>query len=275
MLSAVIVVLREALEGAFIASILLASSQVLAIGRSWIFIAFVLGSLGAWGHVYYIEPINEWMGGVGQEVINAVTLLIVCIMLAVRNILAVSFYGVDSAVKWSALLRLLSIAIVCLVMVRELNEIFVFGNSLAGSFNSFLPVLAGGSIGVGIGLSTGALFYSGLTYLPGRDNLRVSGVLLTLVAAGMASQSIQYLIQADFLPSQPPLWDSSAWVAETSITGQILYILFGYEATPEPIQVAFYFVVIVLTGLAMVLVRYYSHIFHDEPKSEMSEVSSS
>jgi high-affinity iron transporter len=270
MLNAVVIILREVLEGSFIASILLASSQALVMGRGWIFIAFILGGLGAWGHVYYVVPISEWLDGVGQDVVNAVTLLFVCGLLLVRNMLTVSHYEKIGTDKWPLLPRLLCIIIVSLVLVRELTEIFIYANSFAGSFDSFLPILAGGSIGGGIGLSIGALFYYGLTYLPDRDNLRVSCILLTLVAAGMASQSMQYFIQADLLPSQQPLWDSSGLVSEASITGHVLYILFGYEATPTAIQVVFYLGVLVLMGAVMAVARYYSYKVHDGSKSEMS-----
>ena len=61
-----------------------------------------------------------------------------------------------------------------------------------------------------------------------------------LVAAGMSSQAALLLIQADWLPAQLPLWDSSGWLPETSVTGQVLYALVGYEATPTPVQAGFY-----------------------------------
>ena len=61
-----------------------------------------------------------------------------------------------------------------------------------------------------------------------------------LIAAAMISQVIQQLIQADWIISQYPLWDTSNWINERSITGQLLYALIGYEATPTPIQVTAY-----------------------------------
>jgi high-affinity iron transporter len=36
------------------------------------------------------------------------------------------------------------------------------------------------------------------------------------------------------------VWDTSDWVAETSVTGQLLYALLGYEATPTLTQLIVY-----------------------------------
>jgi len=72
--------------------------------------------------------------------------------------------------------------------------------------------------------------------------VRIVGLgLLSLVAAGMLSQAVLLLIQADWLPSQLPLWDTSEWLSENSVTGQLLYALIGYEATPTALQAFFYF----------------------------------
>ena len=76
-------------------------------------------------------------------------------------------------------------------------------------------------------------------------------VLLGLLAAGMASQAAQMLVQADWLPSQYPAWDSSWLVSEQSVTGQLLYALVSYEATPTPLQIFIHIAaIIVLVGFA-------------------------
>lgn len=72
---------------------------------------------------------------------------------------------------------------------------------------------------------------------------------IMLVGAGMVLQSVQQLIQADLLPGQHALWDTTDWIAENSIAGQLLYALIGYEATPSPLQVICY-----LSSIAMMLV---------------------
>ena len=95
-----------------------------------------------------------------------------------------------------------------------------------------MPVVAGSAIGAGIGVSVGVVFYYALLSLGGRVAIMTGAFFLALVAAAMVSQSVQLLTQADWLPSQYPLWDSSWLVSEQSVTGQLLYALVGYEATP-------------------------------------------
>ena len=102
-------------------------------------------------------------------------------------------------------------------------------------------VLAGSAIGLGIGMSAGAIFYFALLNLKPQTSRIVCAGLMALVAAGMIAQATQSLIQADWLPSQYPLWDSSWLADEQSVTGQLLYALIGYEATPTALQASFYF----------------------------------
>ena len=85
------------------------------------------------------------------------------------------------------------------------------------------------------------LIYYFVAALSGRMAWIVGLGLLSLVAAGMLSQAVLLLIQADWLPSQLPLWDSSDWLSESFVTGQLLYALIGYEATPTGLQASFYF----------------------------------
>jgi high-affinity iron transporter len=99
----------------------------------------------------------------------------------------------------------------------------------------------GSVIGASIGISIGALIYYFVISLSYRQSLVLGIGLLALVAAGMLSQAVLLLIQADWLPSQLPIWDSSGWLPETSVTGQLLYALIGYEATPSALQASFYF----------------------------------
>jgi high-affinity iron transporter len=63
----------------------------------------------------------------------------------------------------------------------------------------------------------------------------------------MMSQATQLFTQADWLPAQYALWNSSWLVEEQSVTGQLLYALLGYEATPTPLQVYVY-------GLSLLLI---------------------
>ena len=61
--------------------------------------------------------------------------------------------------------------------------------------------------------------------------------------------------QADFLPAQIEIWDSSFLVSESSVTGELLQAAFGYEATPTVTQLTLYVGAIVASLAAMALAR--------------------
>jgi high-affinity iron transporter len=149
--------------------------------------------------------------------------------------------------------------VVTLAITREGFEILVYLLGFAGNLQQLLVVLIGSAIGAGIGISIGALVYYLLRSLPRGPSLLTSLLLLVLVAAGLVSQAALLLIQADWLPSQLPLWDSSGLIAEDSVTGQLLYALIGYEATPTAIQAGFH-----ATGALLMLIAGAASVLRQE-----------
>jgi high-affinity iron transporter len=88
--------------------------------------------------------------------------------------------------------------------------------------------------------------------LPMRWIFAATGLLVLFLAAGMASQAARFLIQADLLPSlATPLWDTSAWLPESSIAGTLLHSLVGYDAQPAGMQIVFYVAVLAAIGAGM------------------------
>ena len=140
-------------------------------------------------------------------------------------------------------------ATISLGVTREGFEILVYLYGFSADLPRFITILSGSVIGACIGISIGALIYYLVSALSYRLSLIAGLGLLALVAAGMLSQAVLLLIQADWLPSQFPLWDSSGWLPESSVTGQLLYALIGYEATPTALQASFYF-----GGLSLLLI---------------------
>lgn len=130
---------------------------------------------------------------------------------------------------------------VAVAIAREGFEILVYLYGFSAELPRFMTILAGSVIGACIGVSVGVLIYYFVAALSGRMAWIVGLGLLSLVAAGMLSQAVLLLIQADWLPSHLPLWDTSDWLSENSVTGQQLYALIGYEATPMALQASFYF----------------------------------
>ena len=233
LIEAVLVVLREVLEFALLVGILLAAGvQVGARGR-WLPAALGLGLAGAWGYMRSMGAISGWFDGVGYELVNAgLQVLVYGLLLGVIGLLARHPRRAPGAFGWLAAVAIVS------AVTREGSEILLYLSAFEGRPQAVPDLLLGAVLGGGVGFSVGALLYYLLRGLPPRWGGRVTVLLLALVGAGLWSQASALLIQADWLPSQAPLWDSSAALPENSLPGQMLYALLGYEATPGPWQVA-------------------------------------
>lgn len=240
LLNTVIIILREVLEAALLISILLVMSRRLRIAPRWLSLSLLLGGAVAILVGTQLGFISELLGGVGQEIFDAsLQLVIYLLLLCVTVLLIRSHYGEQSSAKTIALVMG---AAVTLAVIREGSEIYLYLSAFLASPDLLPGVLSGALLGAGIGFSIGALFYYFLLALPQRYTLGVACGLMTLVAAGMCIQATQLLIQADWLPAQSPLWDTSHWLPEGSVIGQLLYALVGYEASPSPVEVGIYLV---------------------------------
>jgi high-affinity iron transporter len=238
LLNSVIIILREVLEAALLISVLLVLTQSLDKSFRWVAWALLAGLIGATVYGISIDVISEWFDGVGQEVVNALLQVGIFSLIAVTMVLLPrQLYARESG----GLLAVMMILMVALVLTREGAEIMIYLSGFLRGSDQLSSVLLGAAIGASIGISAGVLFYYLLRNRSERRTIGISVVVLMLVGSGMASQAAQLLIQADWLPAQLPIWDSSGWISESSVTGQLLYALIGYEATPAAIQAGFHF----------------------------------
>jgi high-affinity iron transporter len=254
-LSAVIIILREVLEAALVLSLLVSATRLMALSYRGIIAGFLLGLAGAVTATLLMDVISESFDGVGQEVLNVVLLSAIVVLLLVYAA------GLDRRVAKAGglmhwLLLMVSCLVVAMAITREGMEIIIFMYGFSADPVEMLPVLVGGAIGAGIGTSLGVLIYYTLINLPDRLAVIVPLLLLALVASGMASQAVVYLMQGGLIESQLPVWDTSGWVAETSVTGQLLYALLGYEATPTLMQLGAYGVTLMAFMLVIAAARW-------------------
>lgn len=239
LLTSVIIVLREVLEAALLISILLALSSVLGISRRWLGWALGFGMAGAFIYSLGVAAISDWFDGVGQEVTGAVLQVLIYLLLLLFALLVLR--DSDPRRLSHKQIILVMAAIVSFSVTREGFEVLVYIYGFSSDIPRFVTTLMGSAIGASIGVSIGALIYYFVSSLPYRQSLALGVGLLALVAAGTLSQAVLLLIQADWLPSHLPIWDSSEWLSESSVTGQLMYALIGYEATPTALQASFYF----------------------------------
>lgn len=239
LLTSVIIVLREVLEAALLISILSALSGTLGLSRRWVGWALCIGMAGAVVYSLGINPISDWFDGVGQEITSATMQSMLYLLLLATTLLVAG--GAEIRGSYGRLAVLFMGSAVSLAVTREGFEVLIYIYGFSGVLQQFLSIMMGAVIGAGIGISIGALLYYLLATMEYRNALVADVCLLALVGASMISQAILLLIQADWLPSQYPLWDTTGWLPENSVTGQLLYALLGYEATPTAIQVVSYF----------------------------------
>lgn len=252
MTSAVIIFLGEVLEAMLIISLLLAAADFLAIPRAWFALAIGAGLLGAGAYAAGFSAISDAFDGTGQERLNALLLFGITV-----SLWAAALYVIERRrtapprlPEWVGPVS--TVAAITLAITRECSELYLYLSGTLAMENSILPVLLGGAIGTGIGFSAGALLFAVLSHQPRPRGLLSVSVICAPLAAGMASQAVNFLMQADVLSAQLPLWDTSAVVREGSVTGEILYALFAYEATPTPLQAATYLGSLAVLGAGLI-----------------------
>jgi len=264
LIGAFIIVLREVIEAGLIVGIVLAATR--GVPRRAAFVSYgVLGGVAGAGVVaLFAGVIADAFAGSGQEILNAVVLILAVMMLAWHNAwmakhgreLASQVKAVGQAVA-SGSRPLTALAIVCGVAVlREGSEVvlFLYGIAAQGG-TSKVAMLAGGGLGLGAGAIVSALLYFGLLAIPAHRLFSVTSWLITLLAAGMASQAVLFLQQGGYFEIlTSTVWDTSWLLSEGSIAGRLLHTLIGYRDAPNGAQLIVYVATILTISLLMRMV---------------------
>lgn len=251
-LNAVVLVLKEILEASLLISVMLVLDVVLRrlwannlfLPSNWLLVAIIAGLCGASLYAWATPEVSTWFDFAGYEVINAVlqfcTILLIlgfCFLLNPRNS---RFSGLRNT-----LITMCVVWVVAFGIIREGSEVILYGSGIIGQQQNIVPVLLGGLTAAGIGISSSWFLFHGLIMLAWPISFRSAMALLALFAGNMASQAVMLLTQANWLPYSVELWDSSGLLSEASMTGQVLFALVGYEATPSLIQIGVYLAVVV------------------------------
>jgi high-affinity iron transporter len=261
MFAAALIVFRESLEAALIISIMAAATRGIPSRGRWIVAGVLAGLAGAAVVASSMGLISNMASGMGQELFNAAILTLAVGMLAWHNIW-MSVHGREMAAQAATTARAINdgtharsviFVVVALAVLREGSETVLFLYSLATSSEGGLQTTVGGGVGgLAAGLVVGGLLYAGLLRVPLRWFFSITGALVLLLAASMASQAAGFLIQADLLPSLgAPLWDTSSVLPQTTALGTLLHALIGYNAQPAGMQIVFYVVVLVAIAAGM------------------------
>jgi len=246
LLNAVIIILREVLEAALIISVFLALSQLLNRNLWWMLLALLLGFGGAYIYAANLVQISMAVEGTGQEILNASlhSFIFICLLVFMISV------PHQHKPLWRRLNLVTIVLAVITAIVREGSEIILYIKGFVGIPDLLSPVLIGGAVGAGIGLSVGVFFYYLLVNMRSNYGIWLGYLILLLIGGSMVAQAVEFMIQADYTAATAPVWDSSHLISERSAVGQLLYALIGYEATPAPQQAAAYFCSIALLLVA-------------------------
>ncbi len=251
MLGAAIIVFREVIEAGLIVGIVLAATEGVLGRIKYVAGGIAAGVAGASLLAIFAGTLSSALQGMGQEVFSASILAVAVVMLSWHNVwmarhgreLAAELKAAGHAVATGRKTLLALAAVVGIAVLREGVEVVLFlsGIVIAGG-DSNLSLLAGGLLGLGAGVAFSALTYAGLVTIPTRYLFSVTSFLIAFLAAGMASQCVHFLDQADIVTVlSAQLWDTSWIISMDSLGGRILHTLIGYDDRPSIMQAIVYF----------------------------------
>ncbi|HNO95274.1 MAG TPA: FTR1 family protein [Anaerolineales bacterium] len=258
MLPSFLLSLREGLEAALIIGIVLGALQ--KIRRTDLAPALWMGTLAALG-VSILTAVILTLFGLSledgaEQIYEGITMLLAAGILTwmifwmsgqAKNIKTELEDGINKAVATTGKRAVFGLAF--LAVVREGVELALFitaaffaGNSENVTTNIILTLT-----GVVLGLGTAVLLGWSLLAATARLNLRrffqITGYLLILFAAGLVAHGIHEFNEVGWIPSIiEHVWDVNAVVNETSVVGELLKTLFGYNGNPSLTEVIGYFV---------------------------------
>ena len=250
MLGAAIIVFREVIEAGLIVGIVLAATEGVLGRIRYVSGGIAAGVLGASLLALFAGTLSTALEGMGQEVFSAAILAVAVVMLSWHNIwmakhgreLTAELKAAGHAVATGRKTLMALAAVVGIAVLREGAEVvlFLYGNALANG-DSNLSMLMGGLAGLGAGVALSALTYAGLVTIPSRYLFSVTSFLIAFLAAGMASQCVHFLEQADIVTAlSTTLWDTSWLLPQDKIAGRILHTLMGYDDRPSIMQALVY-----------------------------------
>ncbi len=266
---AALIALREGLEALLITGILL--GLVTRLGRPdarkhvWLgFWSAVAGSvLAGWViQRYLFTAFEAGGGGAWFELIAALlavatlTYMVFWMWSHTTQVIAQAKDRVATALTTGSLVTIVFITFIS--VIREGLETVLFYSALAGQY-TFLDLALSGLVGFAVS--------AGLVYLVLKTSRKIglkrfftaTGIFLIIVAAMLLTHVVGAITELGWIDPQPAIWDTSAAIADDSITGRLLHATMGYTATPSLLQAVLYFGYLFIAGGAYLWVN---GVFH-------------
>ena len=262
MVGAFIIAFREVIEAGLIVGIVLAATRGIAARGRWIGLGALVGIAGAAVVAAFAGVIANAFEGSGQELLNGAVLLVAVAMLMWHNAwmarhgreLAGELKAAGEAVRSGRRSAAALALVVGAAILREGSELVLFLYGLVASGTTGADLEIGAALGVLAGAAMSAVSYFGIVALPTRYVFSVTSALIVFLAAGMASQAVQFFSDAGLITVlDHRLWNTSTILSEGSMPGRVLHALIGYTAQPTALQLVAYLATI---AAMLVLMRF-------------------
>ncbi len=250
MLASLLIVFREVLEAGLVVGIVFAATEGIEGRTRWIGAGIAAGVLGASALALFAGALSNALSGQGQEYFNAAVMLAAVLMLGWHHLwmadhgreLAKQLKTLGSEIDAGRASLMAMAVVVALAILREGSEVVLFLYGIvAASTDGPVALFLGGVGGLVLGAIVSFALYRGLVAIPTRRLFQVTGVLLTLLAAGLAGQAFATLAQIGAVPTLgDEIWNTSWLLRDDTLIGRALHVITGYTDRPSGIQLLAY-----------------------------------
>jgi len=260
MLPTYLLSLREGLEAALIIGIVLGA--VSKIRRNDLAPAVWLGTLSAIAVSILTAIVLTTFGmsleDPGEAIFEGITMLIAAGILTwmifwmgkqARFLKSELEAGVNKAAASAGKTAVFWLAFVAVVREGIELALFItaafFAGNQGGTTSDIIQTLVGTILGVGTAALLSWTLFATTVRLDLRRFFQVTGFLLILFAAGLIAHGVHEFNEVGWIPSViEHVWNVDAIVSESSLLGQLLQTLFGYNSSPALTEMIAYFVYI-------------------------------
>jgi high-affinity iron transporter len=260
MISSFLLALREGIEAALVVGLLLSVLRRIRRqdGVAAVWFGVIAGVVASAGAALLLRAIGWNLEGRAEAIFEGATSWIAAgLLTGVIFWLRKQSGGMQAALKTeiqnAAGFGGGAVFVVAFVAVaREGVELAIFLTA-ASLGSDAVPTLVGACLGLGVAALAGCLLFATSLRFDLRRFFQISNALLLLLAAGLVAKGVGEFSEAGWLaPIIDPLWNTSAWLPETSGWGAMLKSLFGYNSTPSFAQAFAYAAFLLCVGLSLV-----------------------
>ena len=265
MLPTYLLSLREGLEAALIIGIVLGA--LTKIRRNDLSPAVWLGTLSAVGvsilTALLLTTFGMSLEETAEQIFEGITMLIAAGILTwmifwmrkqARFLKSELEAGVNKAAASTGKRAMFWLAFVAVVREGVELAFFITAAFFAGDQSqvnsNIIQTLAGTILGLGTAALLGWTLFATTVRLDLRRFFQVTGILLILFAAGLVAHGVHEFNEVGWIPAVVEhVWDMNVVLDETSLLGQLLRTLFGYNGNPSLTEMIAYFAYLIVVSI--------------------------